>query len=105
MYAGKKKTGGKITPGYRPRTKTLKKKKGQPIDRVTLKDTGAFYDEMILSVRSNTYTITSINKVSEYLTEKYGEAIWGLNKISRQGYVEQNLQPQVVRNVKRELKV
>jgi len=105
LYTGKKKTGGRITPGYRPLTKKIKKAKGQPIDRVTLKDTGSFYEGIVVDVGATTYRLYSTDSKSTDLTAKYGEAIWGLNKVSRQGYVEQNLQPVVIRNVKRELKV
>lgn len=105
MFQGKKKTGGSIKPFYRPLTKKIKKAKGQPIDRVTLKDTGAFYDAMIVDVGAQVYNITSEDSKTSSLEGKYSTAIWGLGGVYRTGYLQQNLQPALVKNIKNILKV
>ena len=105
MFQGKKKTGGVIKPFYRPVTKRIKKAKGQPYDRVTLKDTGAFYDAMIVDVGTDVYNISSEDNKAGDLEAKYSTAIWGLGGVYRTGYLEQNLQPALVKNIKNILKV
>ena len=43
IFAGQKSDGSIIRPAYSPATVRLKIRKGQPDDRVTLKDKGDFY--------------------------------------------------------------
>lgn len=105
MFQGKKSTGGAIKPFYKPVTKRIKKAKGQPTDRVTLKDTGAFYDAMIVDVGAQVYNITSEDNKASGLEAKYSTAIWGLGGVYRSGYLQQNLQPALVKNIKIVLKV
>lgn len=83
LFRGEKSDGQPITPAYRPRTIAIKKRKGQPTDRVTLKDTGRFYSGTILDVRPNTIVIDSEDPKTKWLLEKYGEKIFGLNGVSR----------------------
>jgi hypothetical protein len=86
LFSGKLSTGGKIKPPYRKTTVIIKKKKGQPIDRVTLKDTGWFYDGIILDIGLQTYKVTSEDDKTPFLLTRYTENIFGLNKISTAGY-------------------
>lgn len=104
MFQGKKKTGGAIKPFYKPVTKRIKKAKGQPTDRVTLKDTGDFYDGFKVDVGSAVYNITSEDRKTGALEAKYSTAIWGLGGVYRTGYLQQNLQPALIKNVKKILK-
>jgi len=43
LYSGKDSAGVKMVPPYATSTKKYKRKKGQPVNRVTLKDRGDFY--------------------------------------------------------------
>lgn len=52
MYEGQLSTGAAILPHYSANTVAIKKRKGQPYDRVTLKDTGDFYRGYHLQVIS-----------------------------------------------------
>lgn len=64
---------------YRPSTIKRKQRRGQPYDRVTLKDSGNFYRQMYLVCESDGFYITSRSKVTPMLTKKYGQAIFRLS--------------------------
>jgi len=106
MNTGKKSTGGPIKPFYRPATVRIKKAKGQPYDRVTLKDTGAFQDSFFLVVKpgDGTFKVVFTNIKGPWLVDKYGESIFGLGGVYKVGYVR-DLRPVFMRNIKKELKV
>ena len=72
MFEGKRSDGSMIDPEYTPITKDIKKQKGQPDDRVTLKDTGDFYDAMFTQKENNeTFIISSDDEKTQKLLEKY----------------------------------
>lgn len=60
---------------YRPRTIKRKKRKGQPYNRVTLKDTGEWYDSLRLVYDVDGFFITSTDEKNKYLKKKYGPLI------------------------------
>lgn len=64
-----------IRPPYAPRTIKRKIKKGQPTDRVTLKDTGKFYDSLYLEFDEGGFRILSNDEKAKYLIAKYGSPI------------------------------
>jgi hypothetical protein len=68
-------TGARLVPPYANYTKVLKRLKGQPTNRVTLKDTGDFHKEMYVTARDGKYFITSSDLKTPELEEKYGKAI------------------------------
>lgn len=92
LNAGKKKSGGRIKPEYRPATVKIKKMKGQPYDRVTLKDTGFFHSTIFLVVGQNDFGVTSTDRKGPWLVDKYGDSIFGLGGVFKIGYIE-DLQP------------
>jgi len=67
-----------IEPPYTPLTVSIKKKKGQPSNRVTLKDTGDFYKATDVDFGAKKFTITNFDDKYEKLSEKYGDEILGL---------------------------
>lgn len=57
---------------YRPYTVTIKKKKGQPTNVVTLKDTGDFYNTFRVKITSNGYEILAdFRKGSEDIRDNF----------------------------------
>ena len=50
---------------YRPYTVTVKRKKGQPTNKVTLKDTGEFYKTFKIVIHQNYYEITANFEIHE----------------------------------------
>ena len=60
---------------YRPRTIKNKQRKGQPYNRVTLKDTGEWYNSLRLVYDVDCFFITSTDEKNTYLKKKYGPTI------------------------------
>lgn len=79
LFSGETAQGTDIQPPYRPLTVAIKMEKGQPYDRVTLRDTGSFYQGLYVRVDSSTITTDSTDEKTMKLKEKYGEQIFGLN--------------------------
>jgi len=88
LFAGKRSTGTDIKPEYAAFTILIKDQKGQPTDRVTLKDTGEFYEDIEVDVNSETFELISTNEKTEDLKAKYGQRILGLSDNNKSEYVE-----------------
>ena len=81
LFEGKNADGTDITPEYSFQTLDYKLRHNQPTDRVTLKDTGAFYSQIFAKAYdSEEILIDSNDDKSDDLKEKYGESIFGLTK-------------------------
>lgn len=63
---------------YRPLTISIKEAKGQPTDRVTLRDEGDFEDSFYLEVNNTQFEIKASDFKTEDLIKKYGRQILGL---------------------------
>jgi hypothetical protein len=87
LFSGMRATGTEIKPAYAPLTVLIKDQKGQPTDRVTLKDTGQFYENIFVDVNSETFEIDSNDPKSDALQKKYGNRIFGLTPENRGEYV------------------
>jgi hypothetical protein len=81
---GQDATGRPITPRYTPFTVSIKRLKGQPTDRVTLKDTGAFYRSFDINYGPDYFEIVSKDRKTRKLQKKYGDQILGLDPDSLQ---------------------
>lgn len=93
MYEGIRSDDSTIEPEYAELTKVLKIAKGQPYDRVTLKDTGDFYAGFNVDVNTDSYSITSSDDKVVKLVTKYGAKIFGLTDASKALYVTNFLRP------------
>lgn len=102
LFQGRTSKGTQIKPKYRPRTIQIKKKKGQPTDRVTLKDTGDFHKAVFLDVRQDTLVLDSADSKAQKLIDKYDPGIFGLDKTSRVE-LKPTLQVEMVRQVKTQI--
>jgi hypothetical protein len=63
---------------YTMRTLAIKTEKGQPTDRVTLRDTGAFEQSFFIEFRADEFEIKASDFKAEKLVVKYGKQIMGL---------------------------
>lgn len=96
LYAGKDSEGNDIQPPYSPFTVQIKRAKGQPTDRVTLKDEGDFYAGMFLSGGNRgQFAIGNRDQKTTKLTRKYGEEILGLNDNSLQRLIDDQIKPEI----------
>lgn len=80
LQKGLRSDGSVITPPYSPKTVAIKKKKNQPVDRVTLRDYGDFYNGMRLKLYPGKMEIVSQDSKSEDLQDKYKPEILGFSK-------------------------
>lgn len=76
--SGEKRDGTKITPAYAPETVAIKKKKGQPTNRVTLRDTFDWQASFWVQFYPDGFEIKASDWKTERLTQKYGDEILGL---------------------------
>lgn len=94
LFSGIQSDGNKIQrigakyKGYAPMTIREKEKKGQPTDRITLKDKGDFYFEAYADARSEGIIADSADSKSLKLQEDYGTKIFGLADPSKQLYID-----------------
>ena len=87
MFSGIRADDTDIEPTYKPFTVAIKKEKGQPTDRVTLKDTGEFHRSIFVKFTKDTIIIDSNNDLRDKLVEKYGATIFGLTKQNKQALI------------------
>jgi hypothetical protein len=82
--------------GYANVTKQIKARKGQPTDRITLKDTGEFYQSFKVDVREGVITINAdAQKDDTNLFDEWGVDILGLTEESIK-----RLKPLIIENYK-----
>ncbi len=104
MYDGINSEGLAIEPEYKPFTVQMKESKGQPSTRVTLKDTGSFYEEMYADPRGDKMYIDSKDSKSNELQEKYGDEIFGIQGEYREPFTL-SVQEVMITNVREKLGV
>lgn len=98
--------GNELTPFYAPVTQNIKEEKGQPYDRVTLRDTGAFYESFKAEYDGSGNMVFyatdekldeddgELFNTQERLEEKYGDRIMGLtedDKVTIRGMTVKNI--------------
>ena len=83
LWKGERGDGKRIVPEYAETTIKIKKSKGQPTNRVTLRDTGEFYSEMDVDYSSKDFLIVNYDEKFNKLEKKYTSEILGLNSESQ----------------------
>lgn len=86
---------------YKPSTIRKKQKKGQPTTRVTLKDTGEFYESMFVVFDSEGFYITSGDDKAKYLAKKYGNTIFRLTDKNLTRILRSHTRKELVKRIKR----
>ena len=101
MFEGTKSDDTLILPPYADSTVRLKIKKLQPYDRVTLKDTGSFYDNLFLEVNEDEvkFKISSVLQYPLYLLGRYSLSILGLNTTNKTAFLNENILPILKQNI------
>jgi hypothetical protein len=99
LWKGQNAKGLPIKPPYSNITIFYKRRKSQPIDRVTLKDTGDFYSSINVDVKRDTFTIFATDDKTNKLTRKYGKSILGLQEESKSRYVKNVLFPALKKRI------
>lgn len=88
---------------YTPYTISIKQEKGQPYDRVTLRDTGDFHRSFGVVFEPTGFYITATDHKTQELIDKYGPEIFGLTEINRQTITTNYVVPVVIKEIKREI--
>src|SRR5688500_10605132 len=95
--------GSEITPTYSNLTIEIKRSKGQPTDRVTLRDTGKFYRGIRSEVIGDKIVTESTDDKNEKLVKKYGKKIFGLGDQYKREYLKEHLNPLFRKKIHSEL--
>lgn len=94
---------GKKIMDYRPyaaKTIRIKKKKGQPTTRVTLRDTGAFHESMFVVFDSEGFYVTASDEKMPWLIKRYGEEIFRLTDKNFTRIVRSHIRKELVKRLK-----
>lgn len=85
---------------YRPLTIQVKIEKRQPYDRVTLKDTGEFYDSFYVETAEDRFYIKASDEKTNWLIKKYGSEIFGLTNDSLAEFINDYVKDEAYNRVK-----
>lgn len=88
---------------YAPYTIKVKREKGQPFDRVTLKDTGAFYRSFEVIFDPTGFYITASDAKTQDLMEKYGSEIFGLTSENLDLLIQGDVKTSIIQQIRKEL--
>lgn len=85
---------------YRPLTIQVKIEKRQPYDRVTLKDTGEFYESFYVETAEDRFYIKASDEKTNWLIKKYGAKIFGLTNDSLAEFINDYVKDEAYNRVK-----
>ena len=88
---------------YTARTIKIKQKKGQPYDRVTLKDTGEFYNSLHVEFDDEGFYVTSTDDKAKYLLARYGKTIFRLTNENFSELLRNYMRPSLKEKLKERL--
>lgn len=80
---------------YAESTKRIKIRKRQPIDRVTLKDTGDFYDSITVTATDKEVIIETTIEYAQFLVKRYGKDILGIQDMFLSDFYDKYIQPEL----------
>lgn len=101
LYSGVDGYTTKIQPPYAQRTIKNKLKKGQPINRVTLRDTGDFYKSLYVEFDDDGFYVTSSDTdLMNLLKEKYGSPILRLSNENMSILLHEIIRPSLKEKLK-----
>ena len=98
---------GKKIMDYMPYTATtvrIKKKKGQPTTRVTLRDTGDFHNSMFVVFDAEGFYVTASDDKTPELIEKYGDEIFRLMDKNLTRIIHSHIRKELVKRLKKAVK-
>jgi len=104
IYSGKRSDNTRIGPRYSPRTRTIKARKSQPFDRVTLRDTKAFHDSIKVAAGQNSLTYSATDEKTPKLLDKYGDEVLGLSASDWQKQFRDEYTSQLIGELRRKIK-
>ena len=88
---------------YTQFTKMIKQQKGQPTDKVTLEDTGAFHASIKAKVSGKQITLDATDPKRNKLVKKYGKEIFGLDDESKEAFSQEVLKDKLIEKTRNHL--
>lgn len=86
---------------YAPYTIQIKREKGQPFDRVTLRDEGDFESSFFLNITNTGFEIKASDWKTEELTFSYGAEILGLTDENLTELLREYILPELLKLVRK----
>lgn len=100
---GENRNGQKITPEYTPATVEIKRRKGQPTNRVTLRDTFEWQASFYIQYNQDGFEIMASDWKTEKLKNKYGDEILGLQDEMVKYLIENYYLPKLITELKNKI--
>ncbi len=98
---GQDSQGIQFVPKYAFSTKVAKRKKGQPTDRVTLRDTGKLYGNIDIQAQTTQAIITANVEYFKYLIAHYdNNTILGIQTEAMKDFLNEFTLPEIEKNFK-----
>ena len=99
---GQDSNGMQFVPSYALSTKQIKRSKGQPTDRVTLKDSGDLYDNITIQANTTNAIIETNTEYFKYLVTNYSNnSILGIQDEAMEQFLIDFTLPEIENNFKR----
>lgn len=98
--SGEDRNGNKIQPPYAPVTVQIKRKKGQPTNRVTLRDTFEWQSSFFVQYLADGFEIMASDWKTDRLKAKYGDSILGLQDEAVQYLLQNYYLPRLIEELK-----
>lgn len=86
---------------YSPVTIQIKRLKGQPTNRVTLRDEGDFEESFFLQIENDHFEIKASDFKTEHLIRKYGRQILGLTDENIKKLIWEFIYPDLLKKTKK----
>ena len=98
---GQDSQGIQFVPQYAFSTKVAKRRKGQPTDRVTLKDTGKLYNNIEIQAQTTQAIISANVEYFKYLVTHYDKnTILGIQTEAMKDFLKEFTLPEIEKNFK-----
>ena len=95
--------GEKLPLPYAEKTQMIKRAKGQPIDRITLKDTGDFYASMVMVRQADSVRTYFTDYKSDRLYKDWGAEIGSISKRNLGEIVDSDIKEDFIRSLREKL--
>ncbi len=97
--------GKSLEPPYSNPYKKLKKKLGQPTDRVTLRLEGDFYKSFEVIIGNQQFRINATDFKTKFLLKRYGEKVLGLTGSNIDKFNQIVIRPELLKQIRKKIKL
>ena len=97
--------GKSLEPPYSNPYKKLKKKLGQPTDRVTLRLEGDFYKSFEVIIGNEQFRINATDFKTKFFLKRYGEKVLGLTGSNVNEFNQFVIRPELLKEIRKKIKL